>query len=186
MRRVALFPLLFWLATTACGPDSAQQPHPKPLEASNHGDELALQDRDFLEKAAQGGNGELAIASLAHDHAARQEVVAFGQTLTADHSAGNRHLAAIAAAKRIALPSSLGESQASFDRLVDLQRETFDREFVKTMVADHQQTILLYQSEAAGGSDFTLRQFAATSLPMLQMHLERAKALAALSEPPQQ
>lgn len=117
------------------------------------------------------------IGALVNDHARRPEVMGFGRMLIIDHSAANRNLAAIAATKHIALPTALGDNQASFDRLADLRQDPFDREFAKVMIEDHQMAAQLFRREAEGGSDPELKAFAASTLPMILAHLERAKAL---------
>jgi putative membrane protein len=97
--------------------------------------------------------------------------------MVAHHTAINRQLAAIAAARGIALPEALGEQQHSYDELVERRGGPFDREFAKVMVEDHQQAAELYRSAAAGVADRDLRSFAAATLPTIEAHLEQAKAL---------
>jgi putative membrane protein len=87
-------------------------------------------------------------------------------------------LGAMAARSRIVLPTSLGEAQASFDRLVDLHRDRFDEDFMKVMVDDHHAALELFRSEASGGSDPALKAFAAGTVPTIAAHLEHAKAIA--------
>lgn len=180
MKTAALLLLLFSLA--ACSADTSQSVHPPPRDAvPSPSAELAPQDRDFIESAAQGGNAEIAIGTLARldGRTSDPAIAAYGTMMVTDHSAANKRLAAIAAAKHIVLPQSLGAHQASFDRIQDKRFETFDQEFARIMVNDHQQAILLFRSEAAGGADPDLRAFAAESLPTLEAHLAQAMALAA-------
>jgi putative membrane protein len=171
--------LLIALLAVACSRDTVQHAHPQPPTEPAPSATLSSQDRDFLERAAEGGNAEVAIGTLAPERAARAEVVAFAQMLVADHRAANQQLAAIAAAKHITLPKSLGDQQQGFDRLVDERRENFDREFAKVTIDDHHQAIELYRGEAANGTDPELKAFAAAKLPTLEAHLARAIALSA-------
>jgi putative membrane protein len=166
----------------ACSPE--QRAHPLPPREPVPSKALATQDRDFLERAAKAGNAEIATASLVETHALRPEVIALGRMIAADHRAANRELAAIAAAYRIALPDSLGEQQQSFDRVADLHRDAFDREFARIMVDDHHQAIALFRGEAEGGADPRLKAFARATLPRLEIHLEHAKTLASQLEQP--
>lgn len=172
------------LLLAACSPDTAQDAHPRPRQRPSPAAALASQDRDFLERAAQGNNGEVAIGLLVNGRAARPEIAALGRAIAADHAASQRQLAAIAAKKRIALPTSLGEHQANYDRLVDLRRDDFDRGFVQVMLDEHAQAIELFRSEATGGLDSDLRAYAASSLPALEAHLAHAKALSAIAVNP--
>jgi putative membrane protein len=174
--RCFIVALLFLLA---CSPNVEQQAHPAPPAEPAPSADLASQDRDFLERAAEGGNAEIAIGMLAlmDGYTQRAEVAAFGRLMAADHRAINQQLAAIATAKRISLPTSLGEHQQNFDRLVDLKRDEFDREFVRVMIEDHQEAVRLYREEAEGGVDPQLKAFAAATLPKIEAHLAHAEKL---------
>jgi putative membrane protein len=162
----------------ACSPDASQRVHPRPADRSGtSAAPLALQDRDFLERAAKGGNAEVAIGALPEMRSSRAEVIAFGRMMVAQHTAANRQLAAIAAARKIALPESTGEQQHSYDELVEQRGDSFDRAFAKVMVEDHQQAAELYRSAASGVADPDLKAFAAATLPTIEAHLAQAKAL---------
>jgi putative membrane protein len=172
--------LVLMLAACAlhCMPD--QQAHPKPRRGPSNGPVLATQDRDFLERATEGNNGEIAIGGLVDRRAQRAEVVQFGHMMVADHRAANAQLGAIARQLGIhALPSSLGEHQAAYDRLIGRKGEPFDSEFLKVMVGDHTQAVLLYRGEVSAGVDPRLKQYAAAILPKIEAHLAHAKTLAA-------
>jgi putative membrane protein len=171
--------LLIVLALAACSPEASQSIHPRPAAAPSASAALALQDRDFLERATKGGNAEVAAGALAESRAMRGEVKAFGRKMVAHHSAANERLAAFAAARRIALPDSLGEQQHGFDRLVGRRGDSFDREFARVMVEDHQTALELYRSAASGVSDPALRALAAATRPMIAAHLEEAEGLRA-------
>lgn len=167
---------LLAIVVAACTPDAEQHAHARRFGAAPS-PILPSQDRDFLEHAAEGSNAEIQIGKLTGTNAWRPEVKAYGQRMVADHSAINRRLAAIAAKHRIVLPTSLGEHQASYDRLVDLRRDRFDDEFVQVMIEDHDMAAELFRSEASGGADPELRAFAAQTLPLIVAHLEHAKAM---------
>lgn len=169
--------LLLMLLLAACSPDIDQQAHPRRAGVPP-APVLASQDRDFLERAAEGGNAEIAIGRLAETRASSPAVKAFGRMMVADHAAIHAGLAAIAASHRITLPTSLGDHQAGYDRVVDLRLEAFDKEFVRVMNEDHDLARELFKSEASGGHDPALKAFAAQSLPIIEAHLTHAKAMA--------
>lgn len=180
--RMLAVPLL--VVALRCGPD--QHAHPKPALPAQRGPVLASQDRDFLERAAQGNNGEIATGGLVHGRALRAEVVQFGEMMVTDHRAANAQLGGIARRYSIALPTSLGEHQAGYDRLISRSGDPFDDEFARVMIGDHQQAVLLYQGAVASVVDPLLRQYAAATLPKIQAHLAHAKTLAPLAEPRQE
>jgi putative membrane protein len=175
MRRILI--AVATVLAAACSPDIAQDAHPGRGLTSN-GPVLAPQDREFLERAAEGSNGEVAMGRLAASRGLRPDVRDFGQRMVVDHTTMNARLTAIAATHRIALPTSLGEHQAGYDRLVDLQREAFDQEFLQVMNEDHDMAYRLFRSEVAGGVDPELKAFAAWALPTIEAHLAHTKAAA--------
>jgi putative membrane protein len=171
--------LIVTLVLTACSPDAAQQAHPRRVASpAPPAPILAPQDRDFLEKAAEGSNAEITMGRLVETRSTHPDVIAFGRRMVADHTAINQRLAAIAKQHRIELPTSLGEHQASYDRIVDLRREQFDQEFLQVMNEDHDLAFELFRGEASGGIDPSLKAFAANTLPLIEAHLAHAKAMA--------
>jgi putative membrane protein len=173
MWRLAL--LLACVIVNACVPE--QSAHPRPRAEAPTSATLASQDRDFLERAAEGNSGEVAMGRLAEKNGASAVVIEYGRMMVADHGAAQTRLTAIAIERRVNLPTSLGEHQAGFDRLADLKGPDFDEEFIRVMRENHQQAVLLYQSEASGGVDPLLVQYAASTLPTIQMHLDHAKGM---------
>jgi putative membrane protein len=170
MRTLALFLLMI----IGCSPDTSQRAHGRPQEQPSPSASLASQDRDFLERAAEGNNAEVAIGNLVRGNALRAEVVTLGRMIAADHTAARNQLAEIAAAKKISLPTSLGEHQANYDRLVDLKGDQFDPEFVKVMIEEHDQALELFRGEASNGVDPDLKAYAAAMIPKLESHLAHA------------
>ncbi|MDQ3280832.1 MAG: DUF4142 domain-containing protein [Acidobacteriota bacterium] len=183
MKRIA--PIAALALFAACTADTTQHAHPKPPKTQAQSIALTSQDRDFLERAAEGSNAEVHIGALAPTRALRPEVKAFGQMMVTDHTAANRKLAQIAAAKRISLPTGLGEHQQNFDRVVDEQLDPFDREFIRVMIGDHQQAAELFRNEAMNGTDPDLKAYAAATLPAIEAHLQHAQSMAALAAAPQ-
>jgi putative membrane protein len=182
MRRLALpLALLFALR---CSPE--QHAHPVPRSSAPKGPVLASQDRDFLERAAEGNKAEVAIGTLVHGRALRPEVVQLGDMVRTDHKAANDQLAMLAARHGIALPTSLGDHQAAFDQVVDEKGEPFDSDFVKVMIEDHQQAVRLYRGALASVVDPGLRAYAAATLPKIEAHLAHAIGLANVAKSPQE
>lgn len=174
------------LLALACSPDTAQQAHPRRMGAASPAPVLAPQDRDFLERAAQGSNAEIATGSTATRQAWRAEVKAFGAMMMRDHGAMNAQLSAIANRYKIALPTSLGDHQASYDRIVDLRYDRFDDEYMQVMVEDHDMALELFRGAASGAHDPALRAFAASHVPVIEAHLNHARTLAGPKPAPAQ
>ena len=165
------------LLLAACTPDAEQHAHPRQSSGNSPSPILPSQDRDFLEKAGEGSNAEIEVGRLALSRGLRPEVKAFGQRMVIDHAALKQRLNEVAAKHRIVLPTSLGDQQASYDRLVDLRYDRFDVEFVRAMIEDHAMAAELFRNEAAGGADPDIRAVATQSLPLIRAHLEHARSL---------
>lgn len=163
-----------------CNPE--QSLHRADRDQTPDAANLTSQDRDFIEKAAQGNNAEVYGGMLAKGRTTTASVIAFGEMMVTDHSAANVRLIEIGRQLKIALPTSLGDHQAGYDRLVDNKHASFDAEFARVMVEDHQTAVRLYHSEIASGTDPRLREYAASMLPRIEAHLEQAKTLLPLED----
>lgn len=133
-------------------------------------------DKQWATKAAGGGMAEVKLGQLAQDHAASQQVKDFGQRMVDDHSKANDQLKSIASNKGISLPSDMDpKDQAVYTRLSSLHGAAFDRAYMNDMVKDHKTDIAEFQKESQSGSDPDLKQFATSTLPTLQKHLQMAE-----------
>lgn len=172
--------LLLVAALTACKPEKDDLSAPQRPRGAR-GMEFSDQDRAFFEKAAQGNNAEVAVATLGASRATDPAIVEFAKTLVDDHSAAQKELLVIATKRSVVLPDSLGERQRSFDEVVDEEGERFEDLFMTRMIEDHQNAIALYQAQLSGGKDPLLKEYAATMLPKIQAHLAKAKEIEGLS-----
>ncbi|HTG18053.1 MAG TPA: DUF4142 domain-containing protein [Blastocatellia bacterium] len=137
-------------------------------------------DASFYKKAAEGGLAEVELGKLAQDKSPTQSVKEFGSMMIKDHSAANEKLKAIAEAKSIKLPTSPSVGQmATKTKLEVLTGKTFDKSYIKGMVADHKEDIKEFQEEASSGQDADAKAFAAATLPTLKAHLKKIEAIAA-------
>src|SRR5690349_17575985 len=82
---------------------------------------LSAPDRQFLDKAAQGGKAEVELGQLAQQKASSDDVKKFGERMVTDHSKANDQLQQLAAQKGITLPDKLNpKDQATKARLEKL------------------------------------------------------------------
>jgi putative membrane protein len=94
----------------------------------------------------------------------------------AEHTKANEQLKKIAAKKDIKLPTALeGKQKATYDKLIKLRGDEFDREYMSTMVSDHKEDIEKFQKQADNGKDPDMKKFATDQLPILKKHLELAE-----------
>jgi putative membrane protein len=142
----------------------------------------ASPDKSFYEAAAQGGIAEVEQGQLAQDKGQSQPVKDFGSMMIKDHSAANEKLKAIADRKGIELPTSSSLTQkATKTKLQVLSGDTFDKSYIKGMVADHEEDIKEFKKEAQTGKDPEAKAFAAATLPTLRKHLKKIQAIAVAS-----
>jgi putative membrane protein len=129
----------------------------------------------FVQKAAEGGAAEVAIAKLAQQKAENAEVKAFAERLEKDHAAVNGELKTLAAARNITLPAE--KRGPVYFKLEKLSGAAFDRAFVAAMLTSHQNGVKAFDKEAASGADADIKAFAAKTLPTLKEHLQQVQTL---------
>jgi putative membrane protein len=137
---------------------------------------LAHADRKFVEEAAKGGMAEVELSQLAAQKAQSPEVKQFAQKMVDDHTKANDQLKQIASGKGVTLPTDLDSSaKREHDKLSKLSGADFDDEYMKHMVSDHKKVVKEFSDEAKSGKDADIKQFASSTLPTLQQHLQLAQ-----------
>lgn len=142
---------------------------------------LAATDASFIQTAAQGGMAEVQMAQVADQNSMRRPVKAYADQMIKDHTAANDQLKQIATAKGATVPASVSDEQQKM--LTMLQGEKgrkFDHDYITAQIADHKQMLMLFQTEAASGTDPDLKNFAAQTAPTIQQHLTEAQKLSAM------
>ena len=139
---------------------------------------LASKDTAFVLEAAQGGLAEVQLGKLAAEKGSDPDVKAFGQQMVDEHTKANDQLQAIAHDRKMTLPETLSsKDQATSDRLRKLSGAAFDKAYIADMVKDHQMDVKAFGKEATSGENPAVTNFASLTLPVLQSHLDKAKAI---------
>ena len=131
----------------------------------------------FMKKAIEGNLSEVSLGQLGQQKGASEDVRNYARQLETDHSSANQKAMTVAGTVNVTPPTDVPkDKKAVYDKLSKLSGDSFDRQFVQVMIADHKKDIAEYQKEAkqqdaAGG-------YASESLPVLQKHLEMAQSLA--------
>ena len=137
-------------------------------------------DASFYKNAAEAGISEVDAGNLAQEKGTSQAVKDFGAMMVKDHSAANDKLKGIAATKDISLPTSASIGQmATKTKLEVLSGDTFDKSYIKSQIKAHHDTIVLLKKEIASGQDTDAKAFATATLPVVQAHMKKIKAIAA-------
>lgn len=136
---------------------------------------LSQKDYDFIKGAASSGITEVQAGHLAKNKGVNLSVKQFGIQMINEHGKANGELRVLAQRKGIELPKTPTEKeQKSLDKLSALNRDEFDRAYMKDMVADHEKVIKEFQWAAEKAGDPELRTWASNTLPTLQAHYQTA------------
>lgn len=143
-----------------------------PAETAN----LSSADKDFMNRAAQGGAEEVSLGQLAQQNGQSDAVKSFGERMVTDHKAAGDKLAQLAEKKGVNLDDSVStDAQKEHDTLAKKKGAEFDRAYMALMMKDHQNDVKDFQKEADSGQDPDVKSFASSTLPTLQDHLNLAK-----------
>jgi putative membrane protein len=174
-------------STVSSAPSTASQsalPAPRstaPNETSPAAKPTTLErvDQYFIQKAAAGGAAEVDAAKLAQQKSSNSQVKEFAQTMIDDHTKANDQLKDIASKKGVAAEPDMTMADQEKQELNGLSGRAFDRKYAEMQVKDHEDTVKLFQDEAKSGGDSDLKQFASSTLPTLEHHMQMAKQLQA-------
>ena len=138
----------------------------------------SAQDVAYLQFAARANLSEIAQGQLAKKQAGDPAVRSFGKDMVKDHRKQLAALEQTATALGVALPSRPTKQQRQVARAFSrLDGGTFDCAYVPFQWGDHQLVITMTTAETTAGTDPTVKQSAAASLPVLQEHYEHATML---------
>ncbi|MCE6989733.1 DUF4142 domain-containing protein [Dyadobacter sp. CY323] len=135
-------------------------------------------DKAFVLSAADGGMLEVKLGELATKKATMPKCKEFGKMMITDHTKVNGELKALAGKKQITIPTKLSTAkQQMYDSLAAQSGEKFDMLYMNMMIASHEETIGLFQTESNKGQDQDFKKWADAKIPALKHHLEMAKEL---------
>jgi putative membrane protein len=144
---------------------------------------LMGEDAKFLTTAIQSGIAEVELGRLARDRTDDREVRRFAQTMIDDHTNANRQLEALARAQELTVPTEMdSEHQTLHQQLSALRGSSFDREYMRGQIQDHETAVALFTEQAATETD-PVAQTAAKILPKLREHLAMAREIGQSLEP---
>jgi len=137
---------------------------------------LAPADHNFVNEAAIGGMAEVELGNLAKEKASNPDVKSFGDRMATDHGKANDELKNWAQQKNVTLPTELdAKHKAERDRLAKLSGESFDKAYMRLMVADHTHDVAAFKRESTAAKDPDLKAWAGKTLPTLEDHMKMAK-----------
>ena len=135
-------------------------------------------DSKFMMAAAASDMNEIGLSNQALSKSTNEDVKKLAQMMVDDHTKSSEELKPIAASKGVTLPTEMDSKHKSMmEKMSAMSGADFDREYVKTMVKDHEKAVALYQKQADGGKDAEAKAFAVKTLPVVQGHLDMSRNL---------
>ena len=134
---------------------------------------------DFAMDAAKGGMAEVAMGNIAAQKAMNPRVKNFGAMMVTDHTKANDDLKQRAMSQNIMLPSAISDDdQKMIDKLNKKSGKDFDKTYMDMMLDDHKKDIADFKKAADKCTNASIKDFANSTLPTLQKHLDSAQAIA--------
>ncbi|HEY7182685.1 MAG TPA: DUF4142 domain-containing protein [Blastocatellia bacterium] len=157
----------------------AASPYASPY-ASPTGSPVAVTpaEKEFITDAARGGALEVQLGNLAAQKASSEDVKRFGERMATDHSQLGQKLQQVASSLNLTPEQNLTPAQQNtVSRLEKLSGKEFDREYIRSMISDHERDIAEFQRAASKATNPDIKQFVTEALPTLQEHLKMAREI---------
>jgi putative membrane protein len=150
-----------------------------PVLAQKKAASTAMTDQQFVDFAGQTDMVEANLGQLAQSVAAAQGVKDYGQMLVTDHTKDYGDLFTAARQASLTVPTAIdaANNKAMIDRFQKLKGAAFDRHYIADMVSGHTKAIAIYKKESDEAQSPAIKSYAEAALPVLQKHLDGAKAL---------
>ena len=136
--------------------------------------------QQFADLAASSDAYEVEAGRLARDKGTRQAIKDFGAMMVTAHTDSTAKLKAAAAKAVPAItpnPALTPEQDANLKTLRDATGADFDAAYKTQQIAAHQAALAAMLSYAASGDVAEIKAFAAQAAPVVQTHLDKARAL---------
>jgi putative membrane protein len=138
-------------------------------------------DKDFVHDLVIVNMAEVELGKLAKEQTTNTEVRKFAQMMIDDHTKAGDKLKSVASAHNVPVPNALDEKHIELrDKLAKLKGGEFDREYMAAMVSGHQDVAAKLDSRVEKSDNvvtMSINEWAAEARPVVQAHLEAAKAL---------
>jgi putative membrane protein len=138
---------------------------------------IAPTARDFVQEVAISDMFEIQSSKLASTKPSGAEKD-FAGHMIADHTKTSEELSAQAKSDNIPVSSTMDKShQQMLDKLNRLNGEDFRKQYFSDQVSAHKDAISLFERYGKSGENAKLKDWASTTLPTLQHHLEMARGI---------
>lgn len=183
MKKILIASILTAFAAPAFAEQPPQQPQPQPASATERHSESErhVSTSHFVRQAAISDLFEIQAGRLALDMSQNQNIKQFAQEMVNDHQKTTDQLRSIEERRdreREELPKHLDKDYTDkLDRLKEASGVSFDREYLRSEINNHEQAVALFQSYARTGENSELKSWAERTLPVLEKHLQNARTI---------
>jgi putative membrane protein len=133
-------------------------------------------DQDFVNNAAKGNRAEVQLGKMVAAKTKDPSVKQFAQMMVKDHTDALNKLQQVAQSKNITVPDGIpDDAQALQSKLSSDTGKQLDKDYMDGMVQDHQKDVQEFQQAINTLQDPDIKNWATTTLPTLQKHLDRAQ-----------
>jgi len=153
---------------------------PSAQDAGSASTPQSLGDQAFVSKAMEGNDTEIQLAQLAQQKSQSADVKQYAQKMAADHTQMNDKWFT-PVAKQLGVSQPKGPSKKEKKEIAKLQGlsgDEFDKEYIGTMLKDHQQDLKDFKQESESAQDPTLKQVATQGASVITQHLQLAEQVA--------
>ncbi|WP_085035478.1 DUF4142 domain-containing protein [Ensifer aridi] len=138
-----------------------------------------MSSEEFVTMAASSDMFEVQSGQLAAKNSKAASIQQFAEMMVADHTKASQELKAAAGEAKVTVPTQMIDKHATqLGKLQNAQGEAFDKAYIETQVAAHQEALKLMQSYAQNGDSEPLKAHATKASPIVQRHLEHVQKLA--------
>ena len=141
--------------------------------------DTAAQDKEFVFKATQGSQDEIAAARMALKKSKNDDVKTFAQKMIDDHTKLIADMKPFADQMGVKPPTTMSpEDKQEAERLKAMTGDKFDKEYVTGMVADHHKDLGEFKHEAETTSNSDLKTTVTSGEAVVKEHTDMIDAMA--------
>jgi putative membrane protein len=154
-----------------------------PPGQGTEGQQIQLDTRQFVERAASSGKFEVQSSQLVTGKEGVDEKTReFAEMMIRDHEAANEELVQAAKGAGITVPDRLAtQDERRLEQLRSLEAGQLEQTYRQLQITAHEEAISLFQRASQNLPAGELKQFAQKTLPKLREHLDHAKQLGSAS-----
>lgn len=167
MKKVIILGSLTALIFSACKKDD-----------NSNSNTVSASDKTFVMQASMSNTAEVQAGNLASSKASSAAVKAFAQYMVTEHTTAQTDLQKVASTYNLTLADSVDASHvALLSQLNALSGRAFDSVYIHSQITDHQNALNLFNNEISSGTNASVKNYASTYKPHIQMHLNMADSI---------